>query len=1001
MFGQLACIVSVFLAAALALADEAAPAAPRTFSYRLRMDQVDSVEGARVYHRGQAWRPAIMGNPPWTAVKHLPFRVGPGTVRVYTHRYRVQGDVRQTITLGDQTRSAIIKKTDDRYHTPEMVFELTEPTDRLKVHVEAVDPTQKFRTIWYHLTLTNDPRWVYVKGTRSGNPRNTIQFIKAPAFENLPAGNLVPNSGFEEGVRFWEAQPYRSAVMAKPLLLHENAAQGAFALDVAPIDIRSRDFVIRPGRTYRLSFCVAQDNPAPAQVALEAKDARGNYVTVQSFTAEGEGEPCGAAGWRRHRFLVQSPPEEKMPKGLCRLRLTAEPPEAAADKPVLIDAIQLNEAHFAEPLPYGPHRGLEANFVSPTTQNVCEVGKPSGTRFNLQAGEGVQVRRIAYTVYDYFDDVVQAERQLEAAGPFPRDVALPTDRAGFHRVRTRIDTVRDGRQQTLWKEFLYNVLRPVAARKDRREWSLLGAYYVYRPLGPCSYAEIARAFGFYEFNTLGNQIARWIQNVDKKASTPDKLVYDWSGADAHVEAFREAGIHIACQLHLSSGGYGIPKQAKVAGGEPGTYYEFNGSRAGRMGKKPEDRRFSKAMWLDYVRTFARRYRGKFGKYVIEDEPVFYFSPPEYARFYLDTYKAIKEIDPDVPVFFDMYIAKNTRFMDALDELTDGKAAQYMDGLHGYLDSMHSGKVSAKAAMPMRTWIRDHKVPLVTVTCYSGARRLDTAAPTGRPFYLDDRDYEHPSAQYLLDGVVWGGSNCFYYYYGAHTGKDGGIYIFDQFGRVKPLFHFYAAANYLLGGHHGTESLNDWENLRVGIVDKGRNTGVAVLYSVDGKIYDFTLPAAGVGQVRDALANPVEARRVDGTVRHHVSCKPVYLELTDLKAARQSLKKLQFAEKIKIDVRYGVHPTGVLKAQLRLRCDEPLVAEMAVPDVFDITKTHRVTAQKGKGAHSEWYLDLPILERPDRPLKREVRVQIHTNFGDLLLYQDLATPPVRKPPPADS
>ena len=69
---------------------------------------------------------------------------------------------------------------------------------------------------------------------------------------------------------------------------------------------------------------------------------------------------------------------------------------------------------------------------------------------------------------------------------------------------------------------------------------------------------------------------------------------------------------------------------------------------------------------------------------------------------------------------------------------------------------------------------------------------------------------------------------------------------DEFGRMKPVFHYYAAANNLVGGHRGTESIDDFENFRIGIVKTGGGKGVGVLYSVDGRIYEFTCDAAGIG-----------------------------------------------------------------------------------------------------------------------------------------------------------
>ncbi|GAG37243.1 unnamed protein product, partial [marine sediment metagenome] len=238
-----------------------------------------------------------------------------------------------------------------------------------------------------------------------------------------------------------------------------------------------------------------------------------------------------------------------------------------------------------------------------------------------------------------------------------------------------------------------------------------------------------------------------------------------------------------------------------------------------------------------------------------------------------------------------------------------------------------GRVSRKAAQPLRQWVRKHNIPVVTVTHYSGACRLDSKKVEGDPYYFDLRDRETRSVQYPLDGVIWGQSNCFYYYYGAHPGRGRGSFIFDEFGRVKPLFHFYAAANHLIGGHSGTESIDDFVDFRVGLVRMRGKKGMAVLYSVDGKIYDFSLDAAGISGVLDGLGNPVKRWRKDGRVQYHVSRHPVYLAVEDIETVRRNIRNIRFEDKLPVRFKYSIHPAGILQVRAIINCRTPLKAEV--------------------------------------------------------------------------
>jgi len=374
------------------------------------------------------------------------------------------------------------------------------------------------------------------------------------------------------------------------------------------------------------------------------------------------------------------------------------------------------------------------------------------------------------------------------------------------------------------------------------------------------YAEIAGKFGFYEFNTLGQHILRW-QALVLKDSTPENVRYNWDKADREIEAFRKAGISIVLQFHIAASGYQPPKVAEYTGQEREEYFELDGTRM-------QGRKFSARLWLDYVKQFARRYKGKFGKHVIEDEPV----------------------------------------------------------------------------------------------------------------YLDVRNSDVRTIHYLLDGVVCGGSQCLYTYYGAHPGNPRGFYIFDEFGRIKPVFHFFATANHLFGGHSGAEAFDEYENLRVGIVKTGENHGVLVLSSTDGKIYDFTLAATGITDVLDGFGNPITGWREADKVNHHVSAHPVYLILEDVKAARKGLDTIRFEEKIAVNITFSTYSSGCLQANLHLKCEEPLEAEMEIENVYNSRqKQIRQATPAGNGLYK---LAMPLREPVTHAIDREIEVKLRTNFGDL-------------------
>ena len=969
------------LVAALAAAGHAA-----VFTYELDMSYVDSVEGATVYPTTGSGRPAVIGfGEMWTASKRLPFAIGPGRVRVYVTQYIEKPDREVSVAIGAQERTASVSSELYRYHQAELVFDLEQATDQVTFRARTVG-APKGRIIWYKTVFTNDPKLTYVKQARKRGKEWWSTVYQEPVPENA-AGNLLPNSGFEAGLRGWDMQPYRSNLMVKPSLLSRRAAHGNYSLDVGKMLIMSRRFVLKGERTYRFSLHVAEENPLPVSGRIEAaKQGQSRHRdygdTVLTFDTA-QAEPSGVDGWRVSRFEFETRADPETPGGEYQIVLQATQPAEGGTSPslgpaVLVDSLQILEGDgplAVDAAVYEPCQGVEAGFISPVTQAIFPAGEPAEAVLNLHAAPDVQVRSCSYAVYDYFDQCVAPFRELSIEGAAPQcTIALDTSRAGFFRIRTRLDYSRRDRDSTRGEEFFYNVVRLTPPRRDRREKSLLGAYYVYPPVEPFGWAEVARAFGFHELNTLGSSLMRWTNNI-APGSTPDSVTYDWTDADRQVEAFEEAGVSIALQFHVAKNSYAVPECCRDPGADPATSFRFDGTR------QSGDEAFSRKQWLEYVLRFLERYRGRFSKVVVQDEPTYYFSPAEYARFYLATREAVKAADPNMPVFFDAFIAKDMVLVDALNQATNGRAHEMMDGVHVYLDGQHNGRVSSQAAKPFRDWVRRHDLPLVTVTCYSSAYRLDTKPPGGPPRYLDLRDREARSVQYLLDGVIWGGSTCFYYYYGAHTGRRDGTYIFDEFGRVKPVFHFYAAANHLLGGHVGTESLDSFPNLRVGLVRTGPAKGIAVLYSVDGRIYDFALDAPGVSAVLDGFGNPVEARRHDGKVHYHLSRHPIYVTVADVAEARTALRDLEFREKLPVRFTYGAHPDGVLQVRAWIRSDSPLEAYSEIGQVRD-PRAPATPVPARKVRDGVYALDVPLPEPTRRTVVRTLPLRLATNWGDL-------------------
>jgi len=956
----LTCLGLLAAAAGLLARPAGARAAGKTFTYHLRMNHVDWNQGAKAYGGPRA---SLIGfGTGYTAGKRLPYKIGPGRVRAYVHLLPEQGDRRITVTIGGQSKSTVLTPQTPRYHREELVFDLKEPTDRVRFRAESVDG-QKQRSIWYATTLTNDPAQKHLQVAP-----NKYKLFYVPPMEANPPGNLLPNSGFEEGIAHWDLTASKGGVIVKPRLLRKQAAHGTYSLQVPPFPMYTRWFPLKNGLGYTLSFYVPAERTGEVRVELYRQNRGGQDERLLRAEST-EAKPSDVPGWQRVVAKVTLPEVENFPASSYRLALLG-----AAGQPPRVDSFQLVEGPDR---PYRPHAGLEANFVSPRTQALCQIGGDNEIAFNLFRAEDTQVGRVTYTVYDYYDRVVQGERALTVrTNPSRQPVAVPTDRAGFFRVRTRIDYEQGGTARTVWRDFFYNVVHPSQPRKERREWSQFGGYFTAAPRGPFSFEEGTRAFGIYEFNSLGHYLARWKPNMVHEDRKPVPGKYDFSRMLKEVEGFRAADIQPTANFHVNAGGgsYGIPECYR----NPKTGPVFTFRARSRGGDKPVT--FSQKAWLEFARKFARAFDGKISKIVVQDEPLSYFTPEEYARFHLETYKAVKEVAPDLPVFVDCHNS-SPAVIDALNKHTGGKAHEYVDGVHAYLTESHSSK--GEARQRFLGWLREHDKPLVTVTCFSGARRMDAHEIAGPPCYAEQRAAEINSIHHPLDGFVWGGSKCFYYYYATFP-RRGYANIFDQHGRLFPMIHFYAAANAVLGPIAGHETVDVNGPFRAGILTPGRTdgpAGVFVFYGQDGRPYDFAVDAAGIAKVLDGFGNPMDVRRKGGKLHGPCGPRPVYLVLKDVDAARPGRKRSRFTERFDVRFSYAPHPDGLLTLRTFLSSDEPLEARARVQDAFRPNQRRLVTSQRV--ARGLYELDIPLAEGAWRSSTRDIPLRIATNRGDIL------------------
>jgi hypothetical protein len=928
------------------------------FTYRLRMSDVDEARGARGYINDDApSNGRLIGfGSDYDASKRLPYTIGPGPVRAYVSVLPEHRDRRLSITLGGQTRSIVLSATTPRYHQAELTFDLPGATTEVLFRAESVDG-QPQRIIWEQTVLTNDPdeRSVSVAPGKS-------KLVRVPASADDPPGNLVPNSGFEEGIEGWDVTPYKSNVMVKPSLLADRAAHGRHSMDVGTIPITSRWFRLAGGR-YSLSLFVADDNPVAVEVAVESRSTAGpqrQLLTVKTDDAEAS----TVAGWRRFAVpFAAALPEESM-GGEHRIILTAR----GGDRPVLVDSVQITAG--AEPAAYEPHLGLEAGFSNPTSQAIFDVGTPGEATFALVADPAARVGRVVYTITDYHDREVRPETALPAAaGTVP--VSLPTDRAGLFRVRTRIDYAWQGADRTAWRDFFYNVVHPAAPRTDRLARSLLGGYFTAAPQGPLSSADSIRRFGIFEFNSLGHPLGRWLSNTvrdpdDRTRSLPGR--YDFTAADREWQRFHDLDMGTVVNFHVRpEGGYGVAFGA--GSGEPVAF------KSGQT--------FGLTEWLDFVAAFATHFKGRVTRYVVQDEPYQSFTTPEYVALYLPTYRTVKETDPAARVFIHGGYSPMPAIAE-LNRITGGRAHESLDGVYLYLTQQHSGRKSRTAEPEFRQWIRAHDIPVMTPTCFSRGASFADRPVAGPPAYLAERAQEYRSAQHLFDALVWGRSQCFYYYYGAHPG---GSYasLFDRHGRVIPLVHFYSAANALVGDVEASDSIDAFDPLRIGVIRTARGRDRAVLYSVDGGLHRLEADGAAFDGACDAFGNAVPLRREGSTMTVVVGPHPSYLGVRDAAAAVAALEGARVTPKVTASYAFEPDPSGGLVLLATLACDEPLDAWTVATDVRRRERTSIVRAEPVGDGKS--LLRVPLAISAEVGFKTPPRIDVSTNLGDIYGLHD--------------
>ena len=907
------------------------------FTRSIPMNEVENRNNVNV--KTQWGASTISSAPFWSAEKKLEKKIQPGEYRIYIRVYPLSVH-RYTVTIGSDSVSLELDTKKISFHHScyhELKIKVTKPSDLVKFSCRRLSE-QKSQSVWYETVITNDPAMVYYQDFRGGK-RLSNKLRRLEPARHASTGNVVPNSGFEEGLNFWMSAPYRLGRTVREFQLDDKkAAHGTISLDIAGQPIQSDFLVLKPGEEYTLSYYA--DGPVKATVYSEKMELE---KTRPLFELRNPGGNGGA--WQRvsGRFKVPALP---VSSGRVRIRFESGKKAAAGEK-IRLDSIQCEPGGKVSE--YAPLNGMNAGLVSRTFEQIFPRGGQASARFCLYAAAGVKPGQAKLAVYDYFDRKI-AEKNIQAGS----QVALPSDRAGFFRAVVSVPFSAAGKTRTAFSEFRYNVVhetQPLAGR----EKSLFGAFLTNGPVPNYGYTESLRKFGIREMASLGSQMMRWLANTDKN-STADHVIYKWASSDREIEQLRAAGINIACEFHLATGsGYAPPKWALCPKDAPkDSYYEVKGRTSGFA-------RVSKKAWLDYLKAYAARYKGKISKYIIEDEVGYYFRTLEdYCRFYLDSRAAIRSVDPDTPVYFDAFI-NGSGCMKALNAVTGGQAEKHLDGIYAYVEQLHWGKASAAAQPDFRRFLHQHRIPLLSATCFSGFSRLpSTLDEQGIPRAC--RNEEFSSLQYFYDGIVWGNARCHYFYYGVMPGEDIGCFVFDSTGRIMPGIHGYSAANKILGNYRQAKSIDRFSNFRIGVAELEDGRKLAILYSLDGRFYTSNIP--GVKQVIDCFGNPVK----DAVIGPY----PVFFELEK----EPDWSKTVFQEWLQFHPALEETAEGVM---LRLSISGRNISSAFtfwkapnLKDAFPVT---------GEREGNAVVLRLPLAQPNGHAFTKVVRLPISTPWGD--------------------
>lgn len=739
---------------------------------------------------------------------------------------------------------------------------------------------------------------------------------------------------------------------------------------------------------------MAADNAQPVQAVLEAQ-LKGSNVRDLVELGSTDAADSSLAGWKRASvtFTIPADAEEESDDdagestpsnaaGMYRLRFHAPDSES----PVLVDSIQITQGQSL--LPYTLNQGIEANIISPATQGIYQLDAPSDMYFNLAKDQDVTVQKITREVTDYFDRVIVAPADLKISHSGQQLMKLPTDRAGIFRVRSQITFIKAGESHTLTREFFYNVVYPSAPRTDRLAWSQLGGYFTNAPKGPFSYTEVANHFGIYEFNTLGHQMGRWKANMARDPKDRTKMLrqqYDFSASEKELQQFANNKINTFVNFHVNgtSGSYGVPFGLNP---ESGPVFEFK-----------KNTRFAQEDWLHFVNAYVTHFKGRIKRYEVQDEPYQYFTSDHYAAFYLATYKVIKKADPDAMVFIHNAHGK-MEHIDSLNKLTDGKAHQYMDGVYLYLTQQHSGKISRTAVPEFRVWAKVHNLPIFTATCFSAGKDFSKHSLATSPDYLPEREDEVRSVQHFFDSLIWGQAQAFYYYYGSHPG---GSYasLFDNFGQIFPMVHFYSAANALVGDHTNIVSVDTFDPLRIGVVETQRNKTYAILYSVDGKLHTLTTKADAFVQALDGFGNPMVLDKTNGQMHLVVGPQPVYLIVNNATEATAALQAGSLKELFDIEFTYQRPVDGGLELRALITSAKPL---KAWTDTYNVYRRDEIETTYTKQLADQLYeLRIPLSVSPVNTLNNSYYLKMSSNLGDLYAsYENTYAPLLEGTPVVD-